>query len=165
MASHGVALDTGLGLLVLGVALVLAAAKAHGRQVRLERELAGYHEVDFTGSNPPFVEALWARDRRRFWLAFLVLGSLGMAYLAPALLRRPVQPDWWVSFGIVAAWVFAGSFAVAGLSSLARFARARAQAPAERAPWARAALRGSAAWWGLVAALGAGVPLLLATAG
>src|SRR5206468_5677942 len=51
----------------LGVALLLLTAKAHGRQIRLERELEGYMEVDFMKDNPPWVEALWRKDRRRFW--------------------------------------------------------------------------------------------------
>ena len=54
-----------LGALI-GVAALLVAAKAHGRQVRLEREAAGYHEVVFGGTNPPFVDALWRADRFRF---------------------------------------------------------------------------------------------------
>lgn len=62
----------------------MAAAKAHGRQVRLEREAAGYHSVQFGGTNAEFVERLWRRDRVRFWSfvlpAALALG--GAAWLA-----------------------------------------------------------------------------------
>ena len=63
----------------------LAAAKAHGRQLRLERELAGYLHVTFGGKNPAWVEALWRRERLYFFslaalfllaaIAFRVLGS------------------------------------------------------------------------------------------
>lgn len=69
---------------ILTLPLLLVAAKAHGRQVRLERERAGYHDVVFGGENAPFVEALWRRDRVAFWtaapLAMVTLGAL--AWLA-----------------------------------------------------------------------------------
>lgn len=86
---------------LLGVPALLAAAKAHGRQVRLEREAAGYHSVVFGGENPEFVERLWRRDRLRFWtfvpLAAILFGSVawtfssawGLAALA-ALLWAPI---------------------------------------------------------------------------
>ncbi|HUR67902.1 MAG TPA: hypothetical protein VM370_01545 [Candidatus Thermoplasmatota archaeon] len=77
-----------LGALV-GIAALLVSAKAHGRQVRLEREAAGYHSVEFGGTNPAFVEALWRRDRLRFWplvgaLSF-VLGAAAWWWRGPAL--------------------------------------------------------------------------------
>jgi hypothetical protein len=86
---------------LLTAPLFLLAAKAHGRQVRLERENAGYHDITFGGSrdrsrgedvpqhvrtNPPFVEALWRRDRTSFWIvtpiAALACGALLFAFSA-----------------------------------------------------------------------------------
>lgn len=71
----------------IGIAALLAAAKAHGRQVRLEREAAGYHSVEFGGTNPEFVERLWRRDRIRFWtfvpLAALLMGGAQLLARAP----------------------------------------------------------------------------------
>jgi len=78
---------------ILTAPLFLLAAKAHGRQVRLERERAGHHDVEFGGGrdrsrgedvsqhvrkNPPFVEALWRRDRVAFWIA-APLAAVAMA--------------------------------------------------------------------------------------
>lgn len=118
--------------LLLGTGLVatLVAAKAHGRQVRLERERAGIFEVVFGGDNPPFVEALWRRDRVRYWTAFpLFLAASG------ALL--------WLAWGAGAhllaafAWAAVGAFTLAGLR--------------HAAAWSGEARRGTAAWWALVA--------------
>src|SRR2546426_10713554 len=81
---------TGVIVVLASVAAFLAAAKSHGRQLRLEREVAGYWEVRFGGTNPPFVAALWRRDRVRFWAITL---PLGLAWLA----CRLAQPGsrWW----------------------------------------------------------------------
>ena len=53
-------------LVALSLASFLAAAKTHGRQLRLERELAGYLHVTFGGKNPAWVEGLWQRERMYF---------------------------------------------------------------------------------------------------
>lgn len=86
---------------LLGVPALIVAAKAHGRQVRLEREAAGYHAVQFGGSNPAFVERLWRRDRIRFWTsasvaavalgasAFFLAGDIALALVA-AFLWAPI---------------------------------------------------------------------------
>ncbi len=50
---------TGVIVVLASVAAFLAAAKSYGRQLRLEREVAGYWEVRFGGTNPPFVAAWW----------------------------------------------------------------------------------------------------------
>ena len=60
----------------IGAGAVLAAAKAHGRQLRIERELAGYFQVRFGGQNPEWVEAFWRRERAYFWSTAVVLGLL-----------------------------------------------------------------------------------------
>lgn len=101
--------------LLLGLSLVawiLLAAKAHGRQVRLEREAKGVFAVDFRGMNPPEVEAIWKRDRRIFWPT--------MTVLSVALVGVGV---WLDDLELMVAGVpmaFAASFVVAGTASWAR---------------------------------------------
>jgi len=113
--------------LVIAVSFIafLGAAKIHGRQLRLEREAAGIHEVTFGGprKNPPFVEALWAAERWRFWP--LAVG-LGAAALAIGLgTRRPL------ALVLVAAllWAPTISFIVTGALSYARRQAARGAPP------------------------------------
>ena len=129
--------------LLLGMALVawiLLAAKAHGRQVRLEREAKGVFAVDFGGTNPPEVEAIWKRDRRIFWPTLVVLSSV----LVGAGL-------WLDDLELMVAGVpmaFASSFVVAGLASWSRLGGS---------DWR------SFGWWTLVAAAALGVMLSRAT--
>lgn len=97
---------------LLGVGALLVAAKAHGRQVRLEREAAGYREVVFGGENPAFVEALWRRDRRRFW------GTLPFAALALGALAWSAR-GWPLALVAALLWAPIVSFHVAGLLGFA----------------------------------------------
>ncbi|HEV8360561.1 MAG TPA: hypothetical protein VGR28_08920 [Candidatus Thermoplasmatota archaeon] len=163
------AADLALG--VLSAALIVLAAKAHGRQVRLERELAGYHDVDFTQDNPPWVEDLWKRDRRRFLEGF---GALALVLLAAwfVLAGLPRGLAAWPGALLALAWAFAGAFVVAGLSSLRRWMAALVATTAHgtardeeerlaRPGWLRAAERGHGLWWGLVAVLGALIAALV----
>lgn len=120
--------------LALGIVALLLAAKAHGRQLRLEREAAGHFDVVFGGRNPPFVEALWAADRTRFWTAAPLVGlALGAAtWIATDAPRALVAAT--LGGGIAA-------FALCGALS------------ALRAPGAdRAARAASALWWGATGA-------------
>jgi hypothetical protein len=122
-------------------AWILLAAKAHGRQVRLEREQQGVFHVEFGGSNPAAVEAIWAADRRRFW-ASMAAGALIL--LGGAALRRDA-----VAAGFALPLAFAMAFTVAGLASWADLARRKQGA----LPWRRRAMLGSAGWWsGVLAA-------------
>jgi len=104
---------TGVIAVLASVAAFLAAAKSHGRQVRLERELAGYWE--WTIWLPAVV---WAPI-----VAFVAFVALGVASLRRfgAALRRGTPPGratdaawlrralagsaaWWlVTFGLIAA--------------------------------------------------------------
>jgi len=72
--------------IALAVAVFLGAAKVHGRQLRLEREQAGYMNVRFgRGSqSPPFVVALWRRERYIFWPIAAVL-AIGLPLAVPQL--------------------------------------------------------------------------------
>lgn len=110
---HGVRLP--VAWLLLGMALVawiLLAAKAHGRQIRLEREAKGVMSVDFRGSNPPEVVALWRRDRLVFWPTMV---GLSLALVAVGLVLGDVEL---AVAGVPMA--FAMSFVVAGLASWSR---------------------------------------------
>jgi len=147
-------------LLGLGVATFLAAAKAHGRQLRLERELAGYWEVSFRARNPAFVETLWRRERIAFWslVALLAASSLAWRLLAP-------RPGWSVA-GALLLHILApltAAFVVTGLLSTRRFLRARrAGAVTASLPpdWSSRAARGTAGWWALTLAMCAGLSWL-----
>jgi hypothetical protein len=114
------------GLLVatwlLGFALFLVGAKAHGRLVRLEREAAGVTHVDFRNraTNDPRAIAIWARDRWIFWITWVVaaLALLALAY-------GEAWEPWtfaWMLFGS-----FTASFVVAGFASWWRAPRPRAE--------------------------------------
>lgn len=132
------------------VLLVLAAAKAHGRQVRLEREQQGFFSVDFRRQNPPGVEAIWRNDRHVFWpvLAALALGV--MAALAVGWARTDIPPGG-DELAIYLGWAFAASFVLAGLASWQRILHREGGDGA----WRGAALRGSIGWWSVVAAAAA----------
>lgn len=118
------------------LATFLLAAKAHGRELRLEREAAGIVQVFFgTGDNPPFVDALWAAERLRFWLATPVLSVTLMVALLIAGASR-----WTIVFAGFS-WAPSMVFLVLGLASLER-----------AGGFQRAGLVGSAVWWGLVVA-------------
>lgn len=130
------------------LALILAAAKTHGRQVRLEREARGHMHVDFRSVNDAWVEGLWRRDRHWFWPTF---GILAVALASASLW---LQAWIWVPFTL--AWAFASAFMVAGAASLGRFLRDQAGEGA----WRRQAIRESVGWWSAVAAAAAGVAVL-----
>jgi hypothetical protein len=144
--------DVRIPLLVLiSLATFLLAAKSHGRQVRLERERAGFHSVVFGGHNPDFVEALWKRDRWRYWPTFFAVAALVLGLRARGIGLEGTGLTVW------ALWFFpfAAAFTVAGLWSLVDFARSRAVDPA----FTDAALRQSALLWpavlaGIAAAVG-----------
>lgn len=135
-----------LAVLVAFVLLLLASAKAHGRQVRLLREQAGVQRVDFRADNGAVVEGIWRTDRRVFWATFVV--ALGVVLLRS--LFGPWSDTWpllgWLAIGLALA--FCGSFIAAGLVAWARLARAGAGDP----DWLRRANWGSFGWWSLVAA-------------
>ncbi len=138
-------------LVASGVSFVLAA-KAHGRQIRLERELEGYHQVVFGGTNPPFVEALWRADRVRYWSIAAGLAVVLLCLFALAKARGWQWPFLGGGGGSVAWLVLWGApvvaFVTCGLWSLGRFVRALpGKAQAVGAGWAQEALEGSTVWF------------------
>lgn len=136
------------------VVLILAAAKAHGRQVRLEREQQGAWSVDFRRDNGPVVEAIWRADRRRFWPMFGAFAVAVLAGLAAAWATTGIAPGG-DELAIYLGWAFAGAFVAAGLASWLRLTRGNGG----DAAWHRAAFRGSLGWWSLVAVAAALVVL------
>jgi hypothetical protein len=126
-------------------ALILAAAKAHGRQLRLERTQAGFATADFRAPNPPFVESLWRTDRIGLWTLFVALGAAGLFWsLAAGGLETG---SFWGRFPLTLAWAFAGAFFVMGVQSLWRLADQDTEG------WKSHAIGTSFLWWTLVALL------------
>lgn len=141
-------------LAAAAVLLLLAGAKAHGRQVRLERERIGVHSVAFGRPNDARVEAIWARDRRGFWGLFAVL--VAGAWAAVVLGARVAGAGALASTALLLLVAFASCFAILGLASLARLFPAR---PTDDPAWRRKALDGSLGWWAFVALAAALVAL------
>ena len=127
------------------VALILVAAKAHGRQLRIERTQAGYPTADFRGPSEPFVESLWRTDRIGFWTLFVALAAAGLFWsLAVGGLGTA---SFLGRFPLSLAWAFAGAFFVMGVQSLWRLA------DKDEAGWTSNAIGTSFLWWTLVALL------------
>lgn len=150
--------------ILLSILLFLASAKTHGRQMRLEREQRGHDHVTFgAGTNPPWVEGLWRRDRIRFWglASTLALAALAATTLAQPLgdalpMARSTEREA-LAFGLTATLLWAPTLtflALAGLS-LARLRRdSRTPGVPQKPPsWLRHADRGSLLWLTLDAAL------------
>lgn len=125
-------------LILVSVVLFVIAAKAHGRELRLEREANGVTHVVFGGQNPPAVEAIWSAERRRFWvLAPVLAGALAL------VLRRFGGGAGLMALGALA-WAPVIAFIALGLASAARTGVS-----------ARGHLTGSIGWWTFVLALSA----------
>jgi hypothetical protein len=115
------------------LATFILAAKAHGRELRLERVVAGIHQVTFGGDNPAFVDTLWAAERMRFWVATPVLSLILVAVLAFAGASRST-----LGFATLL-WSPSVVFTVLGIASIHRAGGLH-----------RAELGGSIALWSLV---------------
>jgi hypothetical protein len=111
----------------------ILAAKAHGRELRLERVVAGIQQVTFGGDNPAFVDTLWTAERLRFWVATPILSLILVVALAIVGASRST-----LAFASLL-WAPSVVFLVLGLASIVR-------AGGLERPW----LGGSLAWWSLV---------------
>lgn len=151
-------------VLLLGVVTFVVAAKAHGRQLRLERELQGYWKVSFGGLNPPYVDALWRRERFAFWSlegALVCVTVFGRA-LVPEVLVSPLPDGAGGSLhGVVLLHGVLppiAAFLATGLWSAVRCALpTRGALVAVGAPlgWKPGGLIGLAGWWALALSLAA----------
>ena len=155
-------------VMVGSVAAFLVASKAHGRQLRLERELAGHWHVTFGAPNHPFVEALWQRERTIYWsiAAALILAAITYLVLAPRLSwPLPLTPrgerSWWGGIPMMI-WPFVVAFTVTGLMSLTRLLRATTSAA--DSTWLNQAMWGSAGWWALTLVVAAALLLFTRSA-
>lgn len=159
-------------VLALGAATFLAAAKAHGRQLRLERELAGYWHVTFGAQNPAFVEALWRRERLLYWslAAALAIVTIGFRVLASRVAWSLPVDGTQARPSVIGALIFhvlvplIVAFIATGFLSLSRFAAAARsdQAASNTRPqdWLSQAAWGSAGWWLLTIAMGSALCFL-----
>jgi hypothetical protein len=111
----------------------ILAAKAHGRELRLERVAAGIQQVTFGGDNPAFVDALWTAERLRFWVATPILSLILIVVLVLAGASRST-----IAFASLL-WAPSVVFSVLGIWSIVRAGALE-----------RAGLGGSLAWWSLV---------------
>jgi hypothetical protein len=159
-----------MSALVVKIAVVAAsavaflmAAKAHGRQLRLERQLAGYWDVTFGAPNPPFVEVLWWRERILVWSLAIALALIAAVYLYLARQRGwpvPLAESRWLA---VLWTVLAGpavlAFTFSGFASAARFASQLSRMTSSP-EWVSRAVAGSVAWWVATVGLAAAVALL-----
>lgn len=140
-------------------ALFLASAKAHGRQLRLERERAGYFEVVFGGKNPAFVEGLWKQERLLFWSLTGALCAFALAYAVAAQRFawhspfRPTgddPPPFWLLPLWAGVWPMCLAFGFTGVLSAWRLRMALASGLPIDGRWLAAARLGSLGWWALV---------------
>ncbi|MBW8889077.1 MAG: hypothetical protein JF616_15090 [Fibrobacteres bacterium] len=140
-------------------ALFLAAAKAHGRQLRLERERAGYFEVVFGGKNPAFVEGLWKQERLLFWSLAGALCAFALAYAVAAqrfAWNSPFRPSdgsvppFWLLPLWGGVWPMCAAFIFTGALSVWRLRMALVSGPSADRHWLAAARLGSLGWWSLV---------------
>jgi hypothetical protein len=105
------------------LAAFLFSAKAHGHQIRIERELAGYMEVSFGGVNPQFVVELWARERVIFWGIAGALAVLGASYAFAAVRLSwplPLRGSWVGIAMLATAWPLIAAFVASGILSAMR---------------------------------------------
>ncbi len=139
-----------IGLILASIALFFASAKAHGRQLRLEREFEGHYSVQFGGKNHPWVDALWRAERWRFWC---LLAACEIALLALSL-KHPFS---WKLLLVAMGWIPAFAFSITGGLSLLRLTKAiiaRSRSSTShinlRPDWAVTAIITSSLWWILV---------------
>jgi hypothetical protein len=151
------------GMLWAGsLGLFLASAKAHGRQLRLEREKAGYFEAVFGGRNPAYVEGLWKQERLLYWTLAGALCAFALAYAvaarsfgwrAPFCPARDGSPPWWLLPLWAVLWPMSLAFILTGALSAWRLRVALVAGPPADPQWLAAARLGSLGWWALVAFL------------
>ena len=135
-------------------------------------------EVDFMKENPPWVEALWRKDRRRFWptfaVAIVILSAAGLLILPTRFGTEPLgNPILGTVLLTGLLWPLVVAFTSNGLQSAFRLRTALVQrgrgrkgddpARPESSAWGRSALLGSIGYWALTLAIGAAAAVLALT--
>jgi hypothetical protein len=132
---------------ILLILLFLSAAKSHGRQYRLERELAGYWTVSFTSDNAPWVERFWFRQRVVYWslASFIALSMIIWRF------KKKVTVNWkqWMLFALLTLIrSMIAAFMITGAISMIRlFWKLARNIPAPSPDWISHAVWGSLGWW------------------
>jgi hypothetical protein len=128
---------------ILLIFTFLISAKTHGRQHRLERELAGHWSVSFTSRNHPWVEAFWFRQRMIYWSTAAITAIL-------IIVRKWGNLYIKIPVAIVCSMIVA--FILTGILSAVRLAFHVIQnATVPSAEWLSQAIWGSAGFWLLTA--------------
>jgi hypothetical protein len=138
-------------IFVLLVLAFLSAAKSHGRQHRLERQLEGHWKVSFTSENHPWVERFWFRQRIVYWSIATITA---IVLLKQFLFRRNSKLHWIVSGVLTIGISMIVAFVVTGLLSWARLGLKLLKNPALATPeWLENLHLISLSWWLLTALL------------
>jgi hypothetical protein len=141
-------------IFILLVLAFLSAAKSHGRQHRLERELEGHWKVSFTSENHPWVERFWFRHRVLYWSIASVTAIIMIALLKQSLFGNYGKWQWILSglFTIGGSMIVA--FVVTGLVSWARLVAKLSRNPAAASSeWLDNLHLINLGWWLLTASL------------
>ena len=139
-------------IFVLLVLAFLSAAKSHGRQHRLERELEGHWKVSFTSENHPWVERFWFRQRIVYWSIATITA---IVLLKQFLFSKNSKLHWIVSGVITIGISMIVAFVVTGLLSWARLSLKLLRNPAlASSEWLENLQLISLGWWLLTALLG-----------
>lgn len=145
----------------------LLAAKIHGRSIRVERELRGHVIVSFgrDAQNHPWVEALWRKDRIRFWSTVATLAPI--VFASVAIGETLGWPSPFRGIPVIAAasaaavfWSMTAAFLANALASSVRFSRdvrdASLPGPEpDRDDWIRRLAQGTRFYWAAAVAVGA----------
>ncbi|MCI0415429.1 hypothetical protein L0222_21870 [bacterium] len=140
--------------LILLILTFLIAAKSHGRQYRLERELEGHWTVSFTSENHPWVERFWFRHRVLYW-SIASWTAIALIALRIRFLFNRSRKSQWILIGL---FTIGSSMIVAfvctGLLSWARLAlKLSLSHPAPSSQWLENLHLISLGWWLLTLAL------------
>lgn len=140
-----------LFIFILLVVAFLSAAKSHGRQHRLERELEGHWKVSFTSRNHPWVERFWLRQRIVYWSIATITA---IVLVKQFLFRKSAKLHWIVSGVFTIGISMIVAFVVTGLLSWARLGLKLSRSPALASPeWLENLHAISLGWWLLTALL------------
>ena len=138
-------------IFILLVLAFLSAAKSHGRQHRLERELEGHWQVSFTSENHPWVERFWFQQRIVYWSMATITA---IVLVKQFLFRKNGKLHWIVSSLFTIGISMIVAFVVTGLLSWARLTFKLFRNPTLASPeWFENMHLISLGWWLLTSLL------------